>query len=139
MLDRKGESLGKIEPGTTAPLPFWSEPGRKLSAIRWDGRRLLAIDPKNKALVAFGTDGRISPLRVRGLLKPVAFETDPAGRIAVLDGKDGSLRILGPNGQDILRFAFKNAGIMKPSAVGFGPDGAVHVFDQATTGWYTLQ
>jgi len=72
MLDRKGESLGTIEPGTTAPLPIWSEPGRKLSMIHWDGRRLLAIDPKNKTLLAFGADGRPSPLPARALLKPVA-------------------------------------------------------------------
>jgi len=139
MLDRKGESLGKIEPGTTAPLPFWSEPGRKLSTIHWDGRRLLAVDPKNKTLLAFDAAGRPGPLPARDLLKPVAIGTDPAGRIAVLDGKDGSIRILGSDGTDVIQFACKDAGILKPSAIGFGFDGAVHVFDQATTGWYKLQ
>jgi len=139
LLDRKGESLGRIEPGTTAPLPFWSESGRKLSAIHWDGRRLLAIDPKNKILLAFDADGRPSPLPARDLLKPIALETDPAGRIAVLDGKDGSIRVLGSDGTDVLRFSCKDAGIQKPAAVGFGLDGAVHVFDQATSGWYKLQ
>lgn len=139
MLDRKGESLGTIEPGTTAPLPIWSEPGRKLSMIHWDGRRLLAIDPKNKTLLAFGADGRPSPLPARALLKPVALGTDPAGRIAVIDGKDGSIRVLGSDGTDVLRFSCKDAGIQKPLAVGFGFDGALHVFDQATSGWYKLQ
>ena len=139
MLDRKGESLGKIEPGTTAPLPFWSEPGKKLSTIHWDGRRLLAIDAKDKTLLAFDAGGRPSPLPARDLLKPVAIDTDPAGRIAVLDGKDGSIRVLEANGNDVLRFSCKDSGIQKPSAVGFGLDGAVHVFDQATSGWYKLQ
>jgi hypothetical protein len=139
MLDRKGESLGRIEPGTTAPLPVWSEPGRRLSAIHWDGRRLLAVDSKNKILLAFDASGKPAPLPVRDLLKPVAIETDPTGRIAVLDAKEGSIRILGPDGTALLQFACKDAGILKPSAVGFGLDGAVHVFDQATTGWYKLQ
>ena len=139
MLDRKGESLGKVEPGTTAPLPFWSEPGRKLSTIHWDGRRLLAIDQKNKLILIFGADGSPSPLPARDLQKPVALDGDPAGRIAVLDGKDGSIHVLGPDGKETFRFLCKNAGIAKPAAVGFGLDGALHVFDQATSGWYMLQ
>jgi hypothetical protein len=57
----------------------------------------------------------------------------------VLDGKDGSIRVLGSDGTDVLRFSCKDAGIQKPAAVGFGLDGAVHVFDQATSGWYKLQ
>jgi hypothetical protein len=139
LLDRKGESLGKVEPGTTAPLPVWSQPGRRLSAIRWDGRRLLAIDPKNKLLIAFDGAGQPSPLPVQDLQKPVAFDTDPAGRIAVLEAKDGVVRVLNANGTDVVRFSCKEAGIEKPTAVGLGADGTVHVFDQATSGWYVLR
>jgi len=139
MLDRKGESLGRVEPGTTAPLPLWSEPGRKLSTIHWDGRRLLAIDQKNKILLVFGADGRPSPLPARDVQKPMDLDSDPAGRIAVLDGKDGSIHVLRADGTELFRFLCRNAGIQKPAAVGFGLDGAVHVFDQATSGWYKLQ
>jgi hypothetical protein len=67
------------------------------------------------------------------------LDSDPAGRIAVLDGKDGSIHVLRADGTELFRFLCRNAGIQKPAAVGFGLDGAVHVFDQATSGWFKLQ
>ena len=63
----------------------------------------------------------------------------PMRAVRVIDGKDGSIQLLRSDGTEILRFLCRNAGIQKPAAVGFGLDGSVHVFDQATSGWYMLQ
>jgi hypothetical protein len=135
LLDRKGERVGRIEPGTRSPAATWE--GSKLATLVWDGTRLLGIDPKLKDLVVIGESGS-KPLGTQSLQKPVAVAVDAAGRLAILDAKDSSIQLLSSGGTPLGRIACKPAGIIKPVALAFGLDGGLNIFDDSTGGWVKL-
>jgi hypothetical protein len=138
VLDRKGERLGLLEPGASVPRSVAEFRDSKLTALAWDGRRLLAIDFGMKTLLAIDVDGSYRPLVAQGLQKPLSVAVDPTGRIAVLDVKVGAVLFFTDDGVSLNQFDFAAAGIVRPTAISFGLDGALHLFDEATTAWVKL-
>jgi hypothetical protein len=138
LLDRKGERLGVLEPGAGVPHSVAEFKGSKLTALAWDGRRLIAIDFGMKAVLAIETDGSYRPLVAQGLQKPIAVATDSTGRVAVLDTKAAAVLFFAAAGTPQGRFDYAAAGIVRPAAISFGVDGALHLFDESTTAWVKL-
>jgi tetratricopeptide (TPR) repeat protein len=138
LLDRKGERLGVLEPGTGVPRLVAEFKGSKLTALAWDGRRLIAIDFGMKAILTIQTDGTSQPLIAQVLQKPIAVATDPTGRVAVLDSKVAAVLVFSATGSPVDRFDYVAAGIVRPVAISFGLDGALHLFDESTTAWVKL-
>jgi streptogramin lyase len=127
LMDRSGRGLGRLGPGQSEPQAFGDGQGPRLAAMIWDGRKLLAIDAKRREVVALG-EGGVTPLVALDGTRPVALAADPAGRVAILDGKTGVVRFLHPNGRPEAA-AFASPEIPRPLAVGLGPEGELQLFD----------
>ena len=138
LLDRKGAAIVAIEPGAASPRPYWESDGVRLSSLTLDANRLLALDAKARDVVIVETGGGVRRIGAGGLTRPVALVADTAGRLAVLDARDDSIQVLGPDGVSA-RFACKPAGIAKPVLAGYAADGALQVLDAASGQWYRVQ
>jgi hypothetical protein len=141
LLDRKGETVGAIAPGRTEPETHWTSRGQRLSGLTLDGSRLLAIDSRGRDVVLLDEVDGLRTAGVPGLGRPLALAADSAGRIAVLDGKDSTilLQLHGSGDGTWIRIPCKTAGIVRPSAIGFGADGALQVFDESSGGWVRIR
>jgi sugar lactone lactonase YvrE len=131
VVDRRGERVGRIDPGTATPRAVFETDGRRIKSMVWDGRRLLAIDSRGRDLVAYTPDGVSSSLGVAGLLRPSAVAVDAAGRAAILDTKNEQV-IFTEGGAPL---DYRGAGLQKPTALAFGWDGVLHLYDDASGGW----
>ena len=138
LLDRKGTTIGAIDPGTAEVRPYSHAEGSKLGSLIGDGTRLLALDLKAKDVVVVEAEGAPRGIGAGGAMRPVTLSADAAGRLAVLDDKDDSILLLGPSGVSA-RFACKEAGIAKPGLAGFTADGALQVLDLGAGQWYRVQ
>ncbi len=130
LLERRGRRIGRIPPGGSEPEAFWEDRNARLVALQWDGRRLVAIDAKNKNLVAF--DGGDAPraLLADATLRPVAIASDPAGRLAVLDGKTGHVSFVRPDGT-LESDPLVHAEARRSVAIGLGPTGELHLIEES--------
>ena len=135
LLDRRGQRIGRLAPGAAAPEPFWEDRGARLRAIVWDGRRLVAIDGRARSLLAFDADGLPRRLVENSWARPLAVASDPTGRLALLDGKTGSVSLLRSDGSPIETYLPATDGIRRPLALGLGTDGVLHLFDDADGSW----
>jgi len=130
LLERRGRRIGRIPPGGSEPQPFWEERNSRLLALAWDGRRLVAIDGKSRNLVVFDDDGGPRVLLADSTPRPAAIACDPAGRLAVLDGKSGHVRFVRPDGtaEAALLVPVEAA---RPVAIGLGPTGELHLMQES--------
>ena len=71
---------------------------------------------------------------VLAAMRPGAFAVDPAGRIALLDPRDDAVVLLAPDGSTLGRYDTRAAGVERAGAVALGRDGALVLFDRATSG-----
>jgi hypothetical protein len=112
-----------------------------LSGLILDGSRLLAIDSRGRDVVLLDEVDGLRTAGVPGLGRPLALAADSAGRIAVLDGKDSTILLQSQGSRDEtwIRISCKTAGIVRPSAIGFGVDGALQVFDESSGGWVRIR
>jgi len=129
LLERRGRRIGRIEAGQSTPQPFWEGAERRLEELVWDGRRLIAIDTKTREVVALEA-GVMTTLVGRGALRPQSLAVDPAGRIAILDGKTASVQFLSVGGGRESA-VFASPEVPRPTAVGLGPEGELHLFEAA--------
>ena len=135
LLDKKGERVGRVEPGGSAPTMVSSSSGSRLVSLVWDGRRLIGLHGRDKTLVTIGADGGIAVLGSHRFEKPISLAADPSGRLAVLDTKAGSVIYLRHDGSVSDSFSYRSFGIERPVAIAFGFDGALHLFDESTGAW----
>lgn len=138
VLDRRGQRIGRVQPGAPAPRELWRGRGSKIVGMVWDGRRLVALDSRSKTLIAIAADGTPRTLAVCGLARPDALTADAAGRIAVLDGRAGEVSILSSRGAEVSRFATVDLGMERPTSMTFGVDGRLHLFDETSGLWVRL-
>jgi len=138
VLDRKGQRIGRIQPGAPAPRQLWEGRGSKLVAMAWDGRRLVTLDSRSKSLIAIAANGTPRTLATLSLARPSGLAVDPAGRIAILDSRAGEVSILNQRGAELSRFSTLELGLERPSAIAFGIDGRLHLFGEESGLWVRL-
>lgn len=139
LLDRRGDRVGKIEPGAALPEPYWTSKEHKLASLALDGTTLVAIDTRGRDVVTLdGTNG-VERAGAPDLQRPLAVAVDAAGRVAVLDAKGPAVRLHASGGQPWVTIPCKPAGVERPTAVGFAADGALQLFDESTGGWVRLR
>lgn len=136
VLDRKGETIGRIDPSSVEASKAWESPdGARLASIAWDGQRLVAVDARQKRLLAIALDGSQSELVPGGFQKPVSISVDPTRTISILDTKARSVMFYSPEGRRVEVLEYESAGVKNAVAIGAGLDGALHLFDEATGAW----
>jgi len=135
VLDRKGQRIGRIQPGAPAPLELWSGRGSKLVALVWDGRRLLALDSRSGTLLTITAAGVPRTLATLDLDRPSGLAVDPSGRIAVSDARAGQVRVLDPRGVELDRFSAESLGLGRVTELSYGMDGLLHLFDESSGQW----
>jgi|GEM_PF-2389254 len=139
ILDRKGQRIGRINPGAPAPRELWQGRGSKLVSMVWDGRRLIALDSRSRALIAIAANGTPRTLATSTLARPSALAVDPAGQIAILDSRAGEVSIVNQRGAELKRFSTLELGIEKPVAIAYGLDGLLHLLDEENGSWVRLR
>jgi len=97
LLDRKGLRIGRLRPGGTRLEPVWQGEDR-LSVITWDGRRMLALDPRGRRVVEIREENRLKTVVAGVFEKPVALASDLLGRFAVLDDRTKKVTLFGGDG-----------------------------------------
>jgi len=136
VLDRRGERFGVIEPGSSTPKPLWRGDGARLAAPVWDGNRLLAVDTRNKSVIAVYPDGSSQPVVTLGLDRPSALAVDPAGRMGVLEARGTLVSFFGPDGAVLGRFAAQGAGMQRATDLAFGLDGTLQLIEEGSGLWW---
>jgi tetratricopeptide (TPR) repeat protein len=131
VLDRRGDRVGRVVPGSGAVRQFVELKKTKLSALRWDGRRLVAIDDKTRGVITLDTAGTLQPLPATGLQKPETLAAGPAGQLAAIDNRSKAIIIVDAGGESLLTVGWDAAGVERPIAVDIGPDGSMVLFDGA--------
>ncbi len=134
-VDRRGQRVGRVRPGADAPAPIWSDRDVRLASLAWDGKRLVGVDLRSRAVMTLSIDGTLAVLVDAGLVRPVQLSADPAGRLAVLDVKAGRVHVLNADGYLLRDHAFEIDELERPSWTGLGLDGSFHVFDTAAGEW----
>jgi hypothetical protein len=132
VLDRRGERIGRIDPGSGQVVAVGSEQRSKLESMIWDGARLLALNPREKAVVRIDEEGGLTTVAGQGLLKPVGLAADPAGRLAVLDGRADAILLFDLLGEPLGSIAWIATGVEKPASLALGWDGAPLLFDDSS-------
>jgi hypothetical protein len=133
LIDKKGESVARIEPGAAAAEIVGSrDSGLRLSSAAWEGLRLVAVDSREKLLLAVEIDGSVTELSAGGLQKPLAVAVNPAGQAAVLDGRLDAVLFYDSGGKPLGNMTWSSAGLGKPVTLVYAPDGALLLFDGAT-------
>ena len=128
LLDRRGRAIGRIDPGQGGPSRFWEGQGARLVDLVWNGSRLVAIDAKTRGLVAIERNGASTPLIDRVAARPLALAADAAGRVALLDGRTGSVHFLRGAG-DVETETFAPSEDLRPVAIGLGAEGELQLLD----------
>jgi len=136
VLDRRGDRLGVIEPGSMEPKQVWRGDGAKLATLAWDGNRLLAVDTRNKGVLAVYPDGSSQPLVTLGLDRPTALAVDPAGRIGVLEARGTLVTFFDASGATLGRFSIQAAGMQRAADLAFGLDGTLQLIEENSGLWW---
>ncbi len=136
VLDRRGERLGLIEPGSMEPAPVWSGGGARLATPAWDGNRLVAVDTRNKSVLAVYPDSSSQPVVTLGLDRPGALAVDPAGRIGVLHARGTLVSFFDADGKALGRFSVEGAGMQRAVDLAFGLDGALQLIEEGSGLWW---
>jgi hypothetical protein len=128
LLDRRGRGIGRIDPGQGGPSRFWEGQGVRLVDLVWNGSRLVAIDGKTRGLLAIDRNGASTPLTDRVVARPLALAADAAGRLALLDGRTGSVHFLRGAGS-VESEPFVPPEDLRPVAIGLGAEGELQMLD----------
>jgi hypothetical protein len=67
--------------------------------------------------------------------RPGLVAADPAGKIAVLELKAGTVSILESDGSPLALLDWKEAGLRQPLGLAFGNDGSLHIVDRSGGRW----
>ncbi len=130
--DRHGDRIGVLGPGKTTPELLLEQRGAEISALAWDGRRLVAALSRSGTLAEVSPAGALRTLTGVELRKPVALAADAAGGVAVLDVRAGQVLLLGPRGDVRDRLALSEAGVERAEALGIGADGDLILLEAST-------
>ncbi len=136
VLDRRGEKLGVIEPGSMEPDLVWRSGGGRLATLAWDGNRLVAVDTRNKSVLAIYPDSSSQPVVTLGLDRPTALAVDPAGRIGVLHARGTLVSFYDADGSALGRFTVEGAGMQRAADLAFGLDGALQLIEENSGLWW---
>lgn len=136
LTDRKGESLGVVEPGREVPRLVWQERGVRLGSPGWDGRRLVAVDTRARRVVAVDPSGGLTELVAEGRLqRPGPLAVDATGRIAVADAKTGTIELYDAAGAPLGRVDAEGLGVGRLAALGFDRRGRLAGWNEDTSSW----
>jgi hypothetical protein len=138
LLDRRGDRIGRVDPGGATPGIAWQDRGPRLTALTWDGARLIVADGRDGSLLKLDAGRALAPFAALERLKPAALASDLAGRVAVLDARASQVVLLGADGSPRGEFAYRDAGIQRPVDVALGRDGSLQLFDEAAGAWVRL-
>lgn len=131
VLDRRGDRIGIVSPGSDAAAPLREERGTRLAGLVWDGRRLVAADARAGRLLEIGPGGAEIPLALSApFAAAAALAVDPAGRFAVSDSKSGEVLLLDAWGKPLDRIPPRSLGFESPAALAVGPDGSLDLWDE---------
>jgi hypothetical protein len=130
LLDDGGESIGRLDPGATSPTLVVENRDVDLTALVWDGRRLLAADARSGRILEVAPAGKLTPVGTATFKKPLLLSADSIGQVAVLDSKTDEVVLLGPKGEVRDRISTRASGIPRPSAVALGLDGSLRIVDE---------
>ena len=136
VLDRRGERIGVIEPGATTPATLWHRAGARLATPAWDGNRLLAVDTRERSVIAVYADGSSRTLVVGGLDRPSALAVDPAGRLGVLEARGTLVRFFDADGIASGKFSTEGAGMQRVTDLSFGLNGALQLIEERSGLWW---
>jgi hypothetical protein len=130
LLDKRGERIGRIEPGGSAPIiSAAADSASRLATLAWDGRRIISLDPRARVLVEIGPEGSRRVLAASGMQKPIDVAVNVAGGIAVLDSKADTVLFFDAEGSRLGSLPWSAAGVSKAVAIAFAPDGALLLLD----------
>jgi DNA-binding beta-propeller fold protein YncE len=139
LLDRRGEAVARLPAGADGPAERWQPGDVKLSDLIWNAGLLVAIDSRNKNLIALTPEFTRESQPGPAFLKPIAVAADPSGRLAVLDSKADAVVFLNRDGSPNGAFDCELAGIDRPTDIDFADDGSFHIFDAARSAWVRLR
>jgi hypothetical protein len=134
LLDRRGQRIGRAEPGAGEVTPFWEDRAFKLVDLAWDGSRLLALDGRSGVVFAFSASVPLA-LATSDLPHAGVLTVDASGRIALLDPRAGVVTFTGRDGKTLERFDCSAAGVRPAAVLALGTDGALHLVDQEDGRW----
>ena len=126
VLDRKGERIGRLRPGGVTLDPVWQGEDR-LSAIAWDGRRMLALDSRGRRVLEILEANQSKTVTSGPFDKPVALASDLLGRFAVLDDRTKMVTLFGSDGAAIGSYALGATGPSRGGALVMYPAGGFAV------------
>jgi hypothetical protein len=133
VVDRRGQRLGRIDPGHFEPRTLAEDREGRIEALAWDGERLLGLDTRRQTVrVVWAARGAKDPQAafVPGTRRPESLAVDPAGRWLVVEGRAaGLLRLFDREGALVADLPGDALGVERLAAAMFGRDGALHVVD----------
>jgi hypothetical protein len=93
---------------------------------------LVALDTRERVVVAIDADGAVAAVTGEPLPKPAALAVGPAGHVAVIDNKTDAVYLFDSSGRRLGSFAWQSAAVERPTALGLGFDGSITLFDEAS-------
>ena len=132
VVDRRGDRVGRVEPGSAVPAIIRERRGAGFSAVAWDGARLLAAEEKTGRVVEIRDDGTEKPIVTSGAASAAALAVDSAGAIAVVDTRSDAVVLFGPAGDVRDRYAYGAAGVGRIVGATFGRAGDLELLEGST-------
>ena len=124
-------SMAMMREAPAIAAPFTQSENGKLSTLAWDGRRLVALNLRERAVVAIDDDGGFRPVIGEELQKPGGLAVGPAGHLALIDNKADAVHFFDSGGARFGSISWERAGVQRPVALGLGFDGSIILFDQS--------
>jgi len=131
ILDRKGNRVGRLEPGANRLETYW-EGKTRLAAIAWDGRRLLGLDGRNGRVLELRPGGESRQVAGGSFQKATALASDHRGRFAVLDERGRAVLLYGARGESLGRLVLDGKGPARPSSLVLYPNGGFGLPDPSS-------
>lgn len=99
LLEGRGRRLGHLRPGAARPELVREDERWRLNGLLADGSRLLALDSRSRALIAFESDGAERVMFDGTGRRLESLAVDPSGRIALLDSRNSQVVFVSPSGR----------------------------------------
>ncbi|MCP3980483.1 MAG: hypothetical protein GY716_14370 [bacterium] len=136
ILGRRGDRVDRVEPGAASGATWWQ--GAKLSAIVWDGLRLVGIDAKEKRLLELQRGGGTRPIGDLTFQRADGLTCDAARTLVVLDSRAQSVTLVAPDGSQTGQVATSTLGVQRAGGAAIGFDGALHLFGPGAGSWVSV-